>query len=229
MKFHGLRPDGAVTSENWSGYAVTGSSFTQALGSWIVPTVACNVTPNGYSAFWVGLDGYSSSTVEQIGTDSDCNGGTPSYYAWYEFYPKFPVINILAVNPGDKISAEVGYNGKEFTLTITNERTLKSYSTSGRVPQAKRSSAEWIAEASGGAPSDFGTASFGSDYTSVVPITNTATGSSTSGPIGAFAQQNVQRITMVSSNDVPEAIPSNLTTDGLSFMICVPPLACNSQ
>jgi len=28
VRFHGLRPDGTVESENGSGYAVTGSSFT---------------------------------------------------------------------------------------------------------------------------------------------------------------------------------------------------------
>ena len=39
------------------------------------------------SAFWVGLDGYSSTSVEQLGTDSDCVSGKPSYYAWYEMYP----------------------------------------------------------------------------------------------------------------------------------------------
>jgi len=39
LKFHGMRDDGTLESENWSGFAVTGSSFTQAKGSWTVPTV----------------------------------------------------------------------------------------------------------------------------------------------------------------------------------------------
>src|ERR1700688_355100 len=53
MRFHRVRADGTVESENWSGYAVTGSSFTQALGSWIVPTVTCSGiggTPGSYAA-----------------------------------------------------------------------------------------------------------------------------------------------------------------------------------
>ena len=33
--------------------------------------------PSAASAFWVGLDGYTSTSVEQLGTDSDCNSGTP--------------------------------------------------------------------------------------------------------------------------------------------------------
>ena len=33
-------------STNWSGYAVTGSSFTSAKASWTVPSVNCSKTPN---------------------------------------------------------------------------------------------------------------------------------------------------------------------------------------
>jgi hypothetical protein len=89
MKLHGVpRTPGAVESENWSGYAVTGSDFTSAEGSWEVTAVNCSKTPNAYAAMWVGIDGYSSSTVEQTGTLAYCNGSTPVYYAWYEFYPQ---------------------------------------------------------------------------------------------------------------------------------------------
>lgn len=85
MKFHNVRPDGTVESENWSGYAVTVSSLTVAKGSWTVPAVNCSKTPNTYAAFWVGIDGYSSSTVEQTGTLAQCSGSSAAYYAWYEF------------------------------------------------------------------------------------------------------------------------------------------------
>ena len=54
MRLHGYTPSGSVTSENWSGYAVTGSAFTVAKGSWVVPTVNCSKTPGTYSSFWVG-------------------------------------------------------------------------------------------------------------------------------------------------------------------------------
>jgi hypothetical protein len=215
-----------MNSENWSGYAVTGSSFTKASGSWTVPAVNCSLTPNTYASFWVGIDGYSSSTVEQTGTDSDCNGPDPSYYAWYEFYPKGSVlITGLPVSAGNKMSAEVSYSGNEFTITITNESTGKSFSKSSTVPSAKRSSAEWIAEApcctrSGGILplSDFGTVDFGLDYTGVSG-TNDATDTSTSGAISAFGS-GVQVITMVTSKGVDEAIPSaSLTSSGTSFTV----------
>lgn len=99
-----------VTSSNWSGYAVTGAdgSVTNAKGSWVVPYVNCGATPTAYASFWVGIDGYSSNTVEQIGTDSDCQNGSPSYYAWFEFYPHASfTVNSLAIKrrfyfgPGD--------------------------------------------------------------------------------------------------------------------------------
>ena len=54
-----------------------------------------------YAAFWVGLDGYTSKSVEQLGTDSDCtNVNSPSYYAWYEMYPAASVNHLDHAVPG---------------------------------------------------------------------------------------------------------------------------------
>jgi len=225
LKFHQFRSDGTVESENWSGYAVTGTAFTEALGSWTVPTVNCSVTPGTYSSFWVGLDGYSSSTVEQTGTDSDCQGGVPTYYAWYEFYPQASkLIGKLTISPGDHISAEVSYKGGEFKITITDETTGQSFSNKSAVAGAKRTSAEWIAEApcctrSGGILplSDFGTVALGQDFAGVNG-TNYAISKSTSGLISAFGT-SVQQIIMATSKGVDEAVPSPLSTDGSSFTV----------
>ena len=225
MRLHGngLATDGSVTSENWSGYAVTGSAFTVAKGSWTIPTVNCTKTPSTYSSFWVGIDGYSSSTVEQTGTDSDCSGSSPRYYAWYEFYPAGSIlISGVPVSPGNKMSASVTYSGSEFTIKITNVTTGKTFSKSSRVSGAQRTSAEWIAEApcctrSGGILplADFGTVDLGSDYTGVSG-TNDATDGAISGPISEFGS-SVFSITMVSSGGANEAVPSALSADGTSF------------
>jgi len=140
--------EGAV---RWSGYAVTGDngSVTDVTASWTVPAIqgTCPST-NQYASFWVGIDGYSSNTVEQIGTDSDCQGGSPVYYAWYEFYPHFAYGVNMTVQPGDVISAEVraGPRGL-FTVTLTNVTRNQTFSTSAKAPSAKQSSAEWIVEA----------------------------------------------------------------------------------
>jgi hypothetical protein len=112
-------------STNWSGYAGTGASgsVSNAKGSWTVPAIqgACPST-NQYSSFWVGIDGFNSGTVVQTGTDSDCQNGTPTYYAWYEFYPHPSfLISGLTIHPGDHITAQANFNGKSFVVTITTQ------------------------------------------------------------------------------------------------------------
>lgn len=216
--------NGTATSTNWSGYAVLGSSFTSAEGSWMVPAAVCSgVSGNEYAAFWVGIDGYSSDTVEQIGTDSDCDGTTPNYYAWYEFYPQGSrEITSVPVSPGHVVSASVVYSGQGFTVTITNITTGKSYTKTSQVKKAARSSAEWIAEApccssgQGILPmSDFGTVNFGMDDTKVNG-TNFAADSATSGPIGNFV--SLEQITKVASSSSPQTSTCGpLSEDGTSF------------
>jgi hypothetical protein len=173
----------------------------------------------------VGIDGYNSNTVEQTGTDSDCQNGSPTYYAWYEFYPHPSfIINTVTVKPGDTMMAEVVYNGhSSFTLTITDQTTVQSFSTTARLTSAQLSSAEWIAEApssSGGVLplANFGTVFFGSDYT-IVSSTNFATVGGSTGPIGSFPPSSRQEITMVDSSNNPIANPSALSADGTSFSI----------
>lgn len=215
---------GPGTSLQWSGYAVTGpvGSVSDVKGSWKVPAIvgACP-TRNQYSSFWVGIDGVSSSTVEQIGTDSVCQNGSPVYYAWYEFYP-FRNYDIFYVNPDDTISAEVSYSNGTFTVSIVDVTSGKSFSTSGRVRSAQRLSAEWIAEAPSSRRislplADFGTAYFGFDNTGI-NSTCYATVSGATGTIASFAS-SVQQITMVTPSGTTKAQPSSLSSDGTSFSI----------
>ncbi len=218
--------NGTAESTNWSGYAVTGSSFTSAQASWIVPAVNCTgVKGDQYAAFWVGLDGYNSNSVEQTGTLAYCAGAQAGYFAWFEFYPN-PMYEILTVpvSAGNVISASVVYSGTRFTATITNVTTGRSYSTSSTVRGAARSSAEWIAEApcctnsNGILPlADFGTGLFGYDSTHVL-YTNYATDSSNSGAIGSFLGVNQVEINKVGSSSSPQTSTcSALSSDGTSF------------
>ena len=215
---------GSVTSENWSGYAVTGKEFTFAKASWHVPEVDCSKTPGTYSAFWVGIDGYSDKTVEQTGTSSDCNGTTPVYYAWYEFYPNPPVTIDMTVFPGDVIGASISYENGQFTIGIHDHNTGAEFKASGVVSSAQRTSAEWIAEApstSGGTIlplADFVTANYGYDNTTD-PGTNYATDSSEDNkPISDFGS-SVKKITMESTGGLKEAVPTALSSDGTSFTV----------
>jgi hypothetical protein len=198
------------SSENWAGYAVTGNngSFNSVSSSWVQPSVNCSaVAGDSYSSYWVGLDGFSSNTVEQIGTEADCINQQAYYNAWYEMYPSNPYeLSLrLNVNPGNQMSASVTYtpaamktvyrNGHKylsstpanFKLALTDNTTGQSYSTTVNArPTYARSSAEVITEApySGGILplADFNLANYSS---------STVNGT----PMGAYA--NLQDITMV--------------------------------
>ncbi len=165
-----------VESTNWSGYAVTGSNgaFTSVSASWTQPTATCSSSSSGrhgrssdeYAAFWVGLDGYSSDSVEQTGTDSDCDGTTPDYYGWYEMYPADPVYFTNTVKPGDSISASVTFSGTDtYTLVLTDHTQDWTQTITKNQSGLDRSSAEVITEApsssSGVLPlADFGTVNY---------------------------------------------------------------------
>jgi Peptidase A4 family len=170
---------------------------------------------SSYSSFWVGLDGYSSSTVEQVGTDADCVGTTPTYYAWYELYPAFPINLSTVSNPvsvGDALSAEVSVDTGSDSVTIRISDAGKwDFSTSVPDRNYTLSSAEWIAEA----PSSgkvLPLANFGS-----VAFTNArATGGGSTGTISDF---NDDPITMVTKTGQTKAAPSELTAGGSSFTV----------
>lgn len=223
MRVLDVGADGSVISPNWSGYAVTGreGSITSVTGSWIVPAATCGGSdPNDSGAsHWVGIDGYTSTTVEQTGTDVDCSKGSPDYYAWYEFYPDPGItITTLAVEPGDVIRASVTYSGTEFTATITDERTQQTFTKSKAVSKAKRDSAEWIAEANAINFTNFGTAFFGQDETQVARTCDASTARGNA-PIGGFPRALVHAITMADSKGTTMAVPSPLSADGTTFSV----------
>lgn len=137
-----------VSSTNWGGYAVSGSPFTDATGTWVQPTATCTSRSDQYASFWVGIDGYSSDSVEQLGTDSDCVGTTPSYYAWWEMYPKNSVelsTRTYPVKPGDTLTADVHVSGTSFTLSLKSSEGW-TFTTTQTGSGLSQSSAEWIAE-----------------------------------------------------------------------------------
>jgi hypothetical protein len=158
------------TSTNWAGYAVTGAGpYTSVSSTWSQPAVDCTTTPTGFSAFWVGLDGDTTNTVEQTGTEANCSGGTPTYAAWFEMFPKRPRNYPNSVLPGDTFTASVTYTGRgRFALTLSDKTQGWSQTVSQRNRKAKLGSAEMIAEApstrKGVLPlANFGTVGFDAD------------------------------------------------------------------
>jgi len=147
----GSKGAGTAASFNWSGYAdstTTAGAFTKVSGSWVEPATFCS-SEQRLTAFWVGLDGFSNSTVEQDGTLAYCFEGAPYYYSWWEMYPGDSVTVGSTVRPGDLISASVVRNGTSYTLSLTDHDTpSNSFSTVQTCPAATCTdeSAEWIAE-----------------------------------------------------------------------------------
>jgi hypothetical protein len=134
-------------STNWSGYAATTGTYTSVSASWVQPAGICS-RGNQYAAFWVGLDGYTSSTVEQTGSEVDCIGRTAHYYAWYEMYPNASVNYANTVRAGDHFNASVTYLGSNrFSLYIADTTQVWSHTTTASLAGVARSSAEVIVEA----------------------------------------------------------------------------------
>ena len=191
----------AMTSANWAGYAATGNpgTFTSVSASWTQPTVTCSAA-NTFSSFWVGLDGDGTPTVEQTGTEADCNAGAAVYQGWFEMFPNAPVFYNNPVMPGDAMSASVVANGGgAFTLTLTDATQNWTQTTNQTSNQAELGSAEVIAEAPSSGTvlplSNFGTVNFTNATADNEPVGN----------------ENAAALTLVSAAGVTEATPSALT------------------
>jgi len=214
----------STISNNWSGYAVETNLlspqpgvFTAVSGSWTVPAVSGVGT--AYSSVWVGLDGFSSGTVEQIGTASDLIDGVPSYYAWYEMYPSYSVsVTTLSIKPGDKIDASVIYTGSDqFSLVITNTTSSSTFSTVQTLKDAKRSSAEWIVEAPSSKTGVLPLADFGKV---TVTSASASTGSKgTTGPIDSGSWQNASILMVSHGSTLATTSSVTDTTSTSSFTV----------
>jgi len=239
------QPAGALAttaiSSNWSGYAVTGTTFKSVSGSWTEPAANCTSTTTSEtaSAFWVGLggDSESSNALEQTGTEADCTAnGTARYWAWYELVPKASVRVALAVNAGDRIAANVKVSGTTVTVTLQNLTSGKSFSKTLTMSSPDTTSAEWIAEAP---------AAVTAAGEEILPLTDfdtvrftSATATSTSGHTGSVsdAAWSATRIVLESSGNggpgpgpfgqfaqddsgATEATPSALAARGRAFSV----------
>jgi hypothetical protein len=166
--------NGTVTSLpsiNWSGFAdvesSTTTSFSSVSGTWRIPAVRCLPHPyqnqDAFLASWVGLDGATNGTVEQLGSATQCFEDVEFYYVWYEMFPAGTVEEGTAAcinnntdcpQPGDEVSASVtvtpGTGGNNnYVLALTDHtRPQESFSTAQTCAATTclDQSAEWILE-----------------------------------------------------------------------------------
>jgi hypothetical protein len=226
-------PKAAVAeSGNWSGYAAVAKSnvalrFVET--TFTVPTVNCAAVTIGssgtnYAAEWVGLDGFSSQTVEQTGVDSVCDStsGPAVVQAWWEMFPLDPVVFSGDVSPGDTIFVAVWYDSstKQYELTLDDKTTGASMQADEPCPSGStcdRNSAEVIEEDPGNSVAgginlaDFGTVNFTASHVT-----------SRDGLRGTLSPSSLwtsSEIIMVDPDGNDMDTPSALTDSGENFAI----------
>ena len=209
-----------VKSLNWSGYAdgKTTARYGNVAGHWTQPAGKCG-SAQSLAVFWVGIDGFNGTTVEQDGTGIFCPGGgvAPVYFSWWEMFPANSAQVVgMTVKPGDHIAASVTRSSTSYTLKLTDSTTSgNSLSTTQAcaLTTCKDTSAEWIAERPA------------SSTGKLSPLTNfgtwTVTGAAvkagtTSGTISSFPDNE---ITMASSSGKILAQPGPLNSTGTSFKV----------
>jgi Tfp pilus assembly protein PilW len=152
-----LEPRLALSSTSpWAGYVISSSNVTAVKGSWTVPMLTG--VPNEQMAMWVGIDGFSSKTLEQVGVLGYINpAGRLQYYAFYQMLPE-PAVYIkmngsyMHIGAGDEITASLSFNAaaNAFDLSLTDNTTGQAAPIKPQaVPAGKTaglSSAEWIVE-----------------------------------------------------------------------------------
>ncbi len=208
-----------LKSTNWSGYADKGSAggFTQVSGSWTQPTVKCG-SAESVAAFWVGIDGISSSdpTVEQDGTIVECLGGSALYFDWWEMYPTNDVVLVQEVASGDHIAASVVYSGGSYKLAVTDSsNSSASFSVSEKcgTTACENMSAEWIAEAPGTSTGLANLANFHSWKATSAKETYSGTSGGISGP------PTVDKITMIDSTKAVKASTGKINSTNNGFTV----------
>ena len=94
--------------------------------------------------------------MEQDGVESDCDGSTPAYSAWWETFPGNPIQTVFDVNAGDAVTASVFFdtgsgshhNMYNLVLTdITSGQNFNLWKSCASGSTCKNNSAEVISEA----------------------------------------------------------------------------------
>ena len=206
-------------SQNWSGYAATGGTYTAVNGTWTVPQFSPD-SPAGADATWVGIGGVNTRDLIQAGTQQTVSGsGSTQYQAWVETLPQASHPVPLTINPGDSVSIAITQSPQaqdQWQVSFTNNTTGQTYQVTENY-HSSMSSAEWIEEAPTAMrgrqiPLD----NFGSvDFSQGSTVKN--------GQSMSIADAGAQPITMMArgnnAGSRQVARPSSLGSDGASFTV----------
>ena len=123
------------------------------------------------SSFWAGLGGFQSASVEQAGVESACQGGRPTYWAWWEEAGGATSSGLLSrvlVHPGNTITATVvDLGGDRFAMAVTDATSNTTQSATASEAGSDDDSVECIAEDPSGSDNqvpytDYGDVAFSS-------------------------------------------------------------------
>jgi hypothetical protein len=206
------------TAANVSGYSDSGTVFTAASATWVVPTVSCPSNPfdpgyfTGQVAFYVGLVN-GQNNQEVAGTMTSCSFGHADYYTWWQTYPAFDVQTVgSTVKPGDVIKASVVRTGTSYAIHVTDTTTAgNNISTTQTCSDCADTSAEWMAEAPVTELGVSPLANFGTWHLTAAA----ATGDSKSGTISSFSNQALSMVSALTQTT--EAVPAALNSGGNAF------------
>jgi hypothetical protein len=219
----------SATSSNWAGYAVSapdGSpavSYSSLSGAWRQPAATCTVGTPTFSAFWVGLGGFSptSQALEQVGTQANCSAsGRVTYSVWYELVPAAPVTIKLPIKAADGIAASVAVAKTSVTVRITNVTQKKTFQKRLTMtsPAPDVSSAEWVAEApSACTPTGRCTVLPLANFGGLTFVVTKATAAGHAGTISDPAWSATAIALGDPTSGTTDATPTPLSPDGSSF------------
>ncbi|KAH8705534.1 putative aspergillopepsin-2 precursor [Talaromyces proteolyticus] len=134
-----------LSFNNWAGAILESSGVTSVVGTFTIPQPQLPSGADSSTSYcgcaWLGIDGDSdvcpNGGLLQAGTAWCIQGNTPSFYAWYEWWPAQEMITFdnFDVTAGDEI-----------TVTITATSTSTGYALLENVSQGTSVRHTWKTE-----------------------------------------------------------------------------------
>ena len=196
------------SSLNWAGYVARDGRFTSVSATWTVPALRPGSKPGSAASFWVGLDGRTERSLQQIGTTSASYRAGSHYGAWWEMLPG-PAVDVpLLIAPGDVVSASVTSDGHgAFTLSLRDRTRGESFAVRRVDRRAPLSSAEVVVEAPAAITGQLPLADFGTVRFSDARVNGR--------PLGSFAWSRVD----MTVDSHRQASPTTLSAGGAAFAV----------
>ena len=154
-----------ITSDNWSGYAVTGGPFTGASATFTVPYVTTAASCEAELSIWVGIDGFSppgtpaDTQLIQAGVGesetnpitNECTPGQFTSWPWWEVLPAASELpddwNGSPVSAGDTVTVDIEQvSAGTWAMEVTDDTSGGSF-VQDTPFDGSEATAEWIVEA----------------------------------------------------------------------------------